>query len=222
MSVLHSVRLTDDELVLLDGKVADKAQSEVNAAKRRISQRADYLAVAQSDLIATMLQKVDEYGELRWINKPLSACRLCGRDDGYRLFKSGQRKGQPDYKHRKTFAGIDMDPSFVSIQHTAFLGGCLACMADLLPHLRTALDGVPVDAPASLLGPDSPRWKKRRNRTCKSCGWTGHEGQMIQERTLMGDGWYPARCPECKAGGGFSRGIEHGDGFVLEPVPATP
>lgn len=218
MSILHSVRLTDDELVLLDGKVSDKAQAEIDAAKRRIATRSALLTVAQSDLIATMLQRVDEHGELRWTNKPLSSCRICGRDDGYRLFKSGQRQGQPDYKHRKTFGGIDMDPSFVTVQHTAFLGGCLACMTELLPHLRSALAGVPVDAPVSLLGPDAPRWKKRRNRKCKPCGWTGHEGQMVQDRTMLGDGWFPSRCPECNAGGGFSRDIDRADGFVLEPV----
>jgi len=217
---LHAVSLTDEELLLLDGRVAEKPQAEVDAAKRRIAARSEGLTIRQSDLIAAVVAHALKEGTLRWTSKPIASCQICGRDDGYRKFKSGQRKGQNDYKHRKTFQGRDLDTSFVTVQHRAFLGGCTDCMDALVPHLRAALADIAVDAPASLLGDDHPAFTKRRNRKCKKCGWQGHEGEMTQDRTLMGDGWFPSRCPECGTGGAFNRDVEHVDGFVLVPADA--
>lgn len=38
------------------------------------------------------------------------------------------------------------------------------------------------------------RWDRCR---CKRCKWTGHDGQLGKLRTLMGDGFYPGKCPSC-------------------------
>lgn len=81
-----------------------------------------------------------------------------------------------------------------------------------------------VQLPAALAKPGAPLWTRHSNRRCTKCGWEGHEGEMGRLMTLMGDGYYPALCPECGAGDRlFSRDVETRDGFTVVPkeVAAT-
>ena len=44
-------------------------------------------------------------------------------------------------------------------------------------------------------------WLKKAHRPseCKKCGWIGHDGQLGKLRTLLGDGYYLGKCPDCGA-----------------------
>ena len=214
---LTSVILTDPELVLLDGQVGEETQGKVDAAKARIAAAAslDHLPPIGAGFVADAVREATENGLLVLHRKSLRRCDLCGTDAGYVNYKSGPRRGQPNFARPKHLNGLELARRSVSVNGHARLGGCTDCVTPLLDDITEALRGVPAEVPERLRAEGEPRRKKHGNRPCKKCDWSGHEGEMRWERTLMGDGWYPAYCPSCGAGGAFSRDVEMVDGFVV-------
>ena len=215
-----SVILSDAELVLLDGQVNEEAQRKVDAAKARLvaAINLDHLSSMAAGFVADVVQEARDNGLLSLTRKPLRRCSLCGTDAGYAKFKSGPRRGQPNYGRPLRIDGFDLARRFVSVDGHARVGGCAACVAPLLGDIAEALRGVPAEVPEALRAEGEPRRKKHGNRHCKKCDWSGHEGEMRWERTMMGDGKYPAYCPSCGAGGAFNRDVEMADGFVVVPL----
>lgn len=196
----RSVTLTDDELVLLDGRCRDEVQERVDAAKARLAAIDLYaLPEALAGLIADVVTEARRNGELVFWNRRINACSLCGENPGYVKFKSGRRKGEPDYNRRLRLAGIELARPVISFDGSVHLGGCKDCVERALPFIRDALASVPAQVPDVLAAPGRAAWVKSKRRKCTACGWEGHEGQMGKSRTLMGDGSYPSTCPECGA-----------------------
>ncbi len=112
-----------------------------------------------------------------------------------------------------------MSDSGVSLINTFNLGCCNECWSVVKEPLLKELSAFPVELPEHLTG-FPPRFKKYDNRKCSKCGWIGSERLMGRKRTMIGDGWYPASCPECKAENAFFGPtiIGSADGFELFPV----
>lgn len=203
--------LTDDELLILDGRCTTATQAEVDAAKTRRAAAAAYpdLSALASAIVGDVLTEAKREGRLVWRPTRISRCALCGRDDGWVLYKSGPNRGRPNYKKRRTFPGIDLAYRFVRTEHRVTLGGCAECITAALPSLRDALLGVRVALPPQLRTDGQPVWTWYQCRRCTKCGWEGHEGEMRRRPTLMGDGTYPAGCPSCDA-----ENLVFGESFV--------
>ena len=215
---MKSVALTDDELVLLDGRCAEKVQLAVDGAKARIRSRVEHadLAPSAAGLVADVVSEALTSGLLVFRAVRARHCSLCGKNAGYGVYKSGLRRGQPNYDRPLTFAGFEFARRFVSVQNYISVGGCAECVTPAVPAIVEALRGVPAEIPEKLRAEGDPARKRWDNRRCTQCGWEGHSGEMRQERTLMGDGTYPAGCPECEARNGFGRHpVELRDGFVV-------
>jgi hypothetical protein len=215
--VTTSVALTDAELALLNGRCSDKVQAEVNGALARIEAAGRYdLPHDLAGLIADVVTEARNEGRI--IHRParLSYCRWCKTSAGYALFKSGPRRGRRNLNRPLTLSGIEMAVRFVRVENHVRLGACSDCMAIVRPSLITALADVQAEVPDALAAEGRPAWKRYDNRHCTVCDWTGHEGQMGKLRTLIGDGWYPGKCPSCGHEDGFgSRKIESRDGFAV-------
>lgn len=223
--LLTVVTLTDDELRALSGRCRPETQTKVTAALMRIAARTDYpdLPPALAGLIADVFGEARDTGQLIYQRRPITRCRLCRAESTYAPFKSGPRRGQPNYSKPRPVQGVELAHRFVSVNMHVTLGGCLTCVERCVPAICAALVGVPVAVPDKLRALGQPRRVRHDNRHCKKCGWTGHEGQMRYERTLMGDGTFPSKCPDCGAGGALSRDVERVPGWVVVPVdePAT-
>ena len=215
-----SVLLTDPELVLLDGQVDEKVQRKVDDAKARLAAASvlAHLTPAQAGFVADVVSRAQRDGKLVYHLKRFRSCSICGRHAGYAKYKSGPRKGLDNWDRPLSFAGIDLGWQFVQIEGHPVCGGCQDCVKPLLPDIADALRGVWAEVPPQLRADGEPVRKKHGNRHCRKCDWSGHEGEMRWERTLMGDGRYPAYCPSCGAGGAFSRDVETADGFVVVAV----
>lgn len=210
--------LTDEEAVTLDGKVSDKEQTKVDAAKSRLALRSPDVPVGVTNLIADALSSAKEKGELGFCRlNDMTRCGACGKTAEYARYKSGYRKGEKNLSRQIKFRGIDLDTSFVRIAGYAGVGCCLDCWADVQPLLTASLVGVKAQLPAMLRTKGEPVYKKYRHRKC-SCGWTGHDGQMRYELTIFGDGWFPSRCPSCGEGGAMSRTVARLDGYDVVDV----
>jgi hypothetical protein len=197
------VKLTDSELLLLDGRVSETVQAEIDAAKRRaaIAHSEPSLLAGQVALVEKIVRRAEAQGRLTCDPVSIRSCDACGRKDGYYVYArttKSHRKGDVDYGSPKTFTGVDFGRGFVVVEGYATLGCCASCKDAIAPTLKRMLENVRAEIPERMFGM-SPRFKRYDNRKCKKCGWEGHEGQMGKLRTLMGDGWYPGVCPQCSA-----------------------
>jgi len=195
------VQLIDDELVALDGRCRKKIQTEVDAAKARIAAREQHSGLdgELAGLIADAVREAEQKGELIYRHERISRCKLCGRDAGYVAYKSGRQKGQPNYNRPCYLPGLELAHRFVTFKGSVFLGGCVECITEVLPELRAALVGVRAALPKELQTEGAAVYSRYDRRTCKQCGWEGHEGEMGSMRTLLGYGTFPGICPSCDA-----------------------
>lgn len=218
------VDLSDAELLLLDGRCSEKAQAEVDAAKRRAALSAS-LGPAVFDADARLVQEiVDEAvknGQLAFYHKSCDHCSTCGKSAGYAKHKrSGRyhRKGQDNYKKPLSLPGIELADRFITIKGHITVGCCRECWDRVKPLVVAAIADVRAEIPEAITG-QPPRFKKYDRRKCGKCGWEGHDGQLGMLPALMG-GQYPGKCPGCGAENlPFGRiVIESVPGFDVVPV----
>lgn len=195
------VDLTDNELVLLDGRCSEKVQTAVDQAGTRIgfANLLGHLTPMQAGFVADVVNEATEKGRLVWDNKRVTYCPLHKDSAGYVPYKSGPNRGRPNYKKPKGYPGVDLAHRFVSVVGHVSLGGCRDCIDPILPDIIEALRGVPAEVPDKLRAEGEPVRKRQGHRHCTACDWRGHEGEMGKLRTLFGDGWYPGKCPSCGA-----------------------
>lgn len=217
----YEVALTLDEVMRLDGACRPEIQRVVEQA-RATAEISKELPEPMAKMVTTILNVAATDGRLVYERRNVRQCPCCGRFDGYWPVRRSTRyktRGKPDYDKPKTFSAWGLQRQFIQIQHHLSVGICETCAPQVLPVLRARLVGVKAQIPEQLSGRPT-EWLWQQNRECTKCGWHGHEGQMIRERTIMGDGWYPALCPTCKAGGAFSSAVKLADGFTLVEVAA--
>lgn len=224
----RSVSLTDTELVILDGRCRAEVQAVVDQAKARLAMGAKlaHLPANLAGFIADAVAEAEGEGRLTFQWKSIRSCALCGKDAGYAVHtRSGRyhRKGDTNYDKPRYLNGIEIARRFITIRGHAALGCCAECFNALKPALQETLADVRAEIPEMLLGRPS-RFRRFSRARCTECGWEGHEGQMRQLLTWMGDGYYPGGCPKCPAINDFGvRKIETVDGFeVVEVAPPAP
>lgn len=215
------VRLTDTELVALDGRCRDEVQAEVDKALRRlesVAARPD-LTEAQARLVADVVSEATTAGLLVWHRRRARSCPLCDKGYGYHQFKSGPRRGKPNHSKPITYACIELAHRFVRVENHLRLGCCVDCMTAMRPVLADALADVRAELPAELHTDGRPTFRRHARRRCPDCGWEGHEGEMRRLRTVLGDGSYPGGCPACSFESVFlGRSFESLDGFDVVEV----
>lgn len=216
------MNLTDDELILLDGKCRPGIQKEVDAAKTRIATIAANPDIRCEDakFIADALTEARTHGELSFTREQLRHCLVCNRSAGYAKYaRAGRyhRKGQNNTNRPLTFYGVELANRFVRMKGYATLGCCLECWTRIQPLLVEKLAGVEAEISHYITG-QPPNFKRYKKAHCKECGWEGHQGQMRQLNALMG-GQYPGGCPNCKAENRVFGAtlIETVDGYVIVP-----
>lgn len=216
-----TVHLSDEVLLLLDGKADDKTQSLIESVKRRIemSKRLQLVTPDQAAFISGVVDYAKANGILRLQYTRASRCGVCKRFGGYKKFKTGPRRGRDNYDRPILLSGIQMSAGFVLFKDTFNLGCCDECWSVVKAPLLEELSNVQAELPEGLTGVP-PKFKKYNNRKCNNCGWTGSERLMRKERTLMGDGWYPAYCPQCSSKNPIFGPtiIESASGFEIYPV----
>jgi len=200
----QKVELTDEELLLLDGKVSPEIQTLIDNIRDRLLIEKKYSEL--SELEAKLIQDVVEEAKKTYLlifqYKRLRHCSTCNKSAGYAVYKRSSRhhrKGEPNYDKPLTFLGVELAKRFITWQGHATLGCCDSCFKKLQPYLTTALVGFPVELPEELYAEGEFKYKAYRLAECTKCGWKGHEGQMGKSRTVMGNGFYPNTCPSCKS-----------------------
>lgn len=201
--MLYEAKLTYEELVLLDGRCSENTQKIIDVAKQheltRITLENEPTEV--KDFCALLVTYALETGALRYTRRSLGTCKACGKRAGYAKYARTSRyhrKGDINYKKPLSFYGYDFKDSFIIITGYSSLGICPECWAKIQPKLSLVLKGIKAEISEKITG-EKPQYRKVAIRHCKKCGWTGLESEMGKSRTLMGDGYYPSTCPNCKA-----------------------
>ena len=220
------VDLTDMELLILDGNCSKEVQAEVEMAKQRIEAKESMPDVepAISDFVVQVVAEANKKGVLRLRSKSLSHCSVCKQSGGYYTYKRSSRyhnKGDLNYDKPKYLSGIELAVRFVTMTGYAACGCCSECWAKAKPIILEKIESgeIKAEVSESITGKPS-RFKKCANKECSECGWKGHEGQMSKRMTLIGNGYYPAVCPNCGAENiplGPTK-VKDVDGFTLVEV----
>ena len=196
---MPEVKLTHEELQLLDGKVSDEAQKVVDQAKVALAVRVGTeLTPGEAEMVAKIVAAAKANGKLTFNAVSIKLCPCCGRSDGYWPLKRArryQRAGEPNYDSPKLFRGYDCNRGFVTMDKHIFTGFCDSCKDRVLPALRPLLTDIKAEMPESLTGVPM-LYRKWGNRECAGCGWKGHEGQMGMLPAMM-QGMYHGFCPQC-------------------------
>jgi hypothetical protein len=219
-------KLTEDEALLLDGRVGQPSQALIDAIKnlRKNRERMSDLPQLDADFITKSCGIAKHSGrlDLRWDN--YYECALCDKKKSYYLHKRdsrsryGHKKGEPNYDSPRTHYGVDLASGFISFKGRAAHGCCQECWARIKPRLALELADVCAEITPAITD-HPPKFKRYDKAKCTKCGWEGHQGQMGKLMAIMG-GYYPGECPSCKAQNlPFSRNlIDVGDGFVVVAV----
>lgn len=219
-----SVTLTDQELVSI--RVTPRTDpdllEEIVRAEQRLEigrQHFSHLKGSALELVVRIVDAAELEGRVSFVSEGLSYCRYCNQSPGYAVYKSGRKRGQPNYNRPKRLPGYSFVWTFVQFKGNPKLGACRACFDPVRDEVLNVLKGMRVELPEKLTN-EPPKWKRVENRRCTSCGWEGHGGQMGRLATLVGDGSYPGVCPRCKARNEiFGRSIiERSSGFAVVPV----
>lgn len=192
---LNEVKLTDEELLLLDGKCSEKVQTAVDLVKT--SKTITGLASPEhAKFVVSVVQEAQTSGKLIFSRSSISYCPVCKTSGSYRLYKSGKNKGRFNYDKPTYIFGVELAYRSVIIRGHVTVGCCSQCWETVKPFVLTALESVKAQMPEALTG-HPEKYTRYDKRKCSSCGWEGHEGEMGFLPALMG-GNYRGECPKCK------------------------
>lgn len=226
------IDLTEDELLMLDGRCAPATQALVDDLKdrRAYRQRFDGLTTREADFVHAIIAEARAAGRLVHRGASLRYCEVCGTRAGYATYKRtsrNHRKGEIDYDKPLSLYGIEMKDTFIRMEGYPSLGCCNDCWRKLKDVIADELylGKVRAEIPQDIMG-HPPKYKRWRNVQCTVCGWTGHEGQMRELNAIMG-GKYRGGCPKCVAENRFLgpthvkdiEGFTVVDVVVAQPVP---
>jgi len=192
---LYEVRLTYDELMVLDGKVKDSSQAIIDTAKKERSY----------DLPIQRLREVvmasEKTSKLTWTRKNIRECPLCEKKHDYNIYpRSGRhhRKGEKNFNSPKLYPGIEFNQGFVVF--SGFGDCCKDCFENkkIKEMLIDFILGNDLKIEIQKNDYKQTRYKKDIIRVCYQCNADMRESKMGMLPAVF-EGYYPGQCPSCGA-----------------------
>lgn len=197
---LYNVKLTLDELLLLDNKCNSEVQKEVDNAKRVKMLINTELTEPEARFINDIIQELSTNGKLIFRYVGLNHDSYSGKSCGYAQYTRRSRyhhRGEIDYSKPIPFNGYEFADRCVRMTGYANLGCSKEFYEKIKSKLLEHLKDIKGEIPKEITGHE-PRWKKYDKRKCNKCGWTGNEKEMGRSPCIM-EGTYPSTCPKCGA-----------------------
>ncbi len=207
-----SVHLSDVDLARLIGSADPEVRTVAFEAAARLAAPTRWPGIPEhvAALIADVIAEASKTGRLIQRGVYVSHCRYCDARSEWK--KPPRKKREAEHK----LSGVEFADRSVIITGHISVGACRVCVDQALPALRFELATMAVQVSEALRAEGAPvrrRWDLCR---CKKCEWSGHEGRLGRLRTLMGDGDYPGKCPQCGVERKlFADPFERLDGFVV-------
>lgn len=196
MTKLYEVKLTLEELLIVDGKVSNDAQKVIETAKKESS------FGFELPVMNEILRQSEQKGTLTWTYKPIRSCGYCDKKSDYHTYpRSGRnhRKGDKNFDKPIYYSGIKFNEGFVTIQGYGDM--CIECCNKYNVINRLIDYIVDNDLKIQIKKNDHREGKYLKDdiHICYSCNREMQESKMGRERTISGDGTYPSTCPNCGA-----------------------
>ncbi len=192
----YEVKLNLNELLLLDGKVNEKAQSIIELAKK------ESMFGFELPVMNEILRKSEEIGTLKWTYKSIRSCSYCDKKYDYHTYpRNGRYHNKGDKNHDKPiyYSGIKFNEGFVTIQgHGDMCNECCnkhKVKEQLIDYIIDNDLKIQIQKNDYKVG----KYLKDDIRICWNCNEEMQESQMGRDNTLMGDDTYPSKCPKCDA-----------------------
>ncbi len=185
----HMVTLTDEEILLLDGKCQSKVQEVVDQIEARQTietwLEAEPLTEKQRGAAAEAIRAIEAAGLCRVTLYRGHLCAGCDAKSSYPLYLSGRNKGQINYnKPIQSVTGF-------SLCGTRLCSKCASIIKAVVFRLVVQRD-IKAEIPVG-----DTRYFQFTKQKCNLCGWTGHEGELGLLPALM-HGHYRGQCPNCQ------------------------
>jgi len=208
---MRSIELTDDELLLLDGKVTITAQKIIDEIKEIRS-----FEDIGNNLYAEIVKLAKDRGKLTYTHRELSNCATCNKRTTYPIFKSGRRKGEQNINKPRNFFGISFMDGFVLMRGYSSKGFCSECGEKALKTITNYIR----DNNLQIELQTNTNYVKEHEKKClnKNCSQLIWEFDMKLERTIMGDGYYYSQCPICNTKGGLFNNHELTHNFRMVKI----
>lgn len=193
---LYDVKLSLEELEILDGKVNSEAQKVVDIAKSE-SEFGFKLPIMNE-----VLRKSLEIGELTWRYKQIRSCSYCDKGYDYHTYPRSGRyhsKGDKNFDKPKYYSGIKFNEGCVTVLGSGDM--CSDCEKEY-NAIHILIDYIlENDLKIQIQKNDykDTKYIKDDIRICYHCEEEMQESKMGRNTTMMGDGTYPCSCPKCGA-----------------------
>lgn len=189
-----SISLSDRDLARLVDSDDTETRAEALAASNRITAATRWPSIPShvAALVADILREAKTEGRLTYRTEMISFCRYCGAKSTWEKSKRRRR----DYEAK--LSGREFAHRFLVMRGHISVGGCSACVEQALPVLRGELALFPVELPETLRTDGASLYRRWDRCRCKTCGWSGHNGQLGKLPALM-QGEYHGKCPSCGA-----------------------
>lgn len=195
MAKLYTVKLTLDELMLIDGKSNEEVQKIIEQAKFENSFGLD-------DFSNEILRKAVENGKIEWSSCKISSCQFCDKKSGYYTFTRNtryHRKGGIDYRRPFEYSGIKPFCGFIIFNGVS--GICSDCWYNkFIPKIYQYILDNDLKVELIKYKDFETKYYKDKSQICYNCEKLMYESEMGKERTFFNDGWYNSICPYCGAG----------------------
>lgn len=196
MKKVYDVGLTLEELKVLDGYVSDKAQKVIDTAKKENS------FGFELPIMGKILSESEKEGKLSWRHKSIRSCNYCDKKRDYHRYPRNSKyhnKGDKNLDKPLYYRGVKFNEGGVTIQG---LGDMCNDCCDVYNVKHKLIDyildnNLKIEIMKNDYKPS--RYLKDPIKICYSCELEMLESEMGKRSTMMGDGSYPAKCPNCQA-----------------------
>jgi hypothetical protein len=193
------VRLTETELLSLDGVCSLDVQIEVNGAKERARLIAQH-AISESIAVVVelILREVRVSGVAVTHPKSLRGCRWCGRNAGYatrKRWSSLGPPGTPNYDAPLHMSGVEYVERFVVVTGYSSTAACHECAKVIEPVLMVEMAGWVAEIAPRLRAPGAKVWVRSPDQHCTTCDWRGPKAELATD--AVSKHW--RCCPKCGA-----------------------
>ena len=196
MEKVYSIKLTLEELRILDGKVSSKAQEIIDKAKEENSFGFGL------PLMNEILSESSKTGELTWKYKNIRSCPYCDKKYDYAVYPRSSRyhrKGDKNFDKPKYYRGLAFNEGFVTIEGSGDI--CVDCANkhNLINGLIDYIIDNDLKIQIQKNDHKNSKYLKDNIRECYQCKEEMLESTMKRKDNLMMNGTYPSICPKCGA-----------------------
>ena len=186
------VTLSDEELLILDGRVNGKVQQMIDTLKAEQG----YLDIGHP-FLAKVVQRAVSENQLRLQHgTKLSHCPICDKYKTYAKYRSGPNRGMQNYDRPIYLYGTAFNQGFVVTLGQPELAICGDCAKEGVPKIVDYI--LDHNLAVELRNDERSRFVREEQRQCFACQEMMWQFDMALEPAIM-EGFYHATCPHCGA-----------------------